>query len=101
MKESDKEQREQEVTRTDFSLNRFPPDRSVSLLGELGLVNCRVDSTEALKTFLELEREAVVGLDLGEEEGVTTTVFGLSESKKHVRRSRGKDVRMMCVPDRG
>jgi hypothetical protein len=46
------------------------------------LINAGVQCAQALKTFLKFGREPIVGLNLGEEEGVATTSFGLIEDEE-------------------
>jgi hypothetical protein len=64
-----------------LSLDGFSADGSIALSGALSLLDSTVDDLQSLQTLLELVREAVVSLNLRDEEGVTTD-GGLQEAGK-------------------
>ena len=57
-----------------LSLYGLTSNNTISLLGELRLLNGGVDCTKTLQALLELRRQTLVRLRLGREKGVTTDV---------------------------
>ena len=62
-----------------FRLDGLATDRAVGLTRVLRLVDGGVDGTETFEALLEFGGQTFVGFDLGEEEGVASTVLGLLE----------------------
>ena len=62
-----------------FGLDGLATDRAVGLARVLRLVDGGVDGTKTFQALLEFGGQTFVGFDLGEEEGVSSTVLGLLE----------------------
>jgi hypothetical protein len=54
---------------------------TIALSRELGLINAGVYCTQAFKTFLKFWRKSIVSLNLGKEEGVASSNFGLGRGE--------------------
>jgi hypothetical protein len=65
-----------------LGLDWFPANGAVTLSGEFGLGNRRVQRPETLKALLELGRKTIVGLNLGQEESVATADLGLVKDEE-------------------
>jgi hypothetical protein len=65
-----------------LGLNWFPANGAVPFSGVLGLGNGGVQCPETLEALLEFGGETIVGLDLGQEQGVATADLGLVKDKE-------------------
>jgi hypothetical protein len=65
-----------------LGLDWFPPNGAVPFFGELGLGNGSVQCPETLEALLEFRRETIVGLNLGQEQGIATADLGLVEDEE-------------------
>ena len=86
-----------------LGLDGFPANRAITFSGMLGLGNGRVQCPETLETLLELGRETIVGLNLGQVQGIASADLGLvkDEEESGARRLQFVgDIRMPpCLTD--